>query len=108
MSTPQTTQLEHDMNSQQIARLAYLDSVEFQTPAEEAEHAHLLRLHSDMQQAFDVLTREGFHPTWVGGEHIVANVPSIRSLPGGKTARFTEPEIVRSLAGALRLVHACA
>lgn len=68
------------MNRKQLGRLEYLDSVEFQTPSEEAEHAHLLRLHSDMCAAFALLTERNMHPTWVGGEYIMAERCMVRSL----------------------------
>jgi hypothetical protein len=95
------------MTPAQLARLECLDSAEFLTPFEDEEHRHLLRLQSEMMQAFNVLEREGFRPTWIAGEHIIANVPGFRSLPGGRTVRFTEPEIVHSLPAALRLIHSC-
>lgn len=82
------------MNAKQLARLAYLDDVEFQTPAEEAEHAYLLRLQSEMQQAFETLREQGLQPTWVGGEFIIANL------------RDGAIKIVRSLLDARRLVAA--
>lgn len=70
------------MNSKQLARLEYLDSIEghLQTPVEEAEHAYLLRLHSDMRAAFELLADRGMHPTWVGGEYIMAGGRMVRSL----------------------------
>jgi hypothetical protein len=68
------------MNSKQLARLEHLDSVEFQTPAEEAEHAHLLHLHSDICAAFALLTERDMQPTWVGGEYIMAGGCMVRSL----------------------------
>lgn len=68
------------MNSKQLARLAHLDSVEFQTPAEEAEHAHLLRLQSELRAAFALLDEHGLQPTWVGGEYILAAGCVVRSL----------------------------
>jgi hypothetical protein len=96
------------MTPAQLTRLEQLDSIEFKTPAEDTEHAYLLRLESDMRQVFELLQAEGFRPTWVGGEYIIANVPGIRSLPGSKTEPFTEPEVVRSATGARRLIAACA
>ena len=45
---------------------------------------------------------------WVGGDYVIANVPGIQYLPGGKTKPFTSPEIVRSLSAAHRLINACA
>ena len=82
------------MTSKQLARLEQLNGMEFMTSDEEAEHRHLLRLQSDMQQAFETLREQGMCPTWVGGEYIVAN------LRGGAT------RIVRGLPDALRLTHA--
>jgi hypothetical protein len=61
-----------------------------------------------LRKAFDVLAAAGMNPTWVGGDYVIANVPGLRSLPGGKTEPFTQPEIVRSLRAAIRLVQACA
>ena len=95
------------MTPQQLTRLEYLDSVEFRTPDEEAEFAHLLHLQSGLRRAFEQLQDQGFCPTWVGGEYIIANVPGVQSLPGGKTAPFTKPEIIRSEAHAFRLISAC-
>lgn len=70
------------MNSKQLARLEYLDSIEghIQTPAEKAEHAHLLRLQSEMRQAFETLRERGLQPTWAGGEYITAGNQIVRSL----------------------------
>lgn len=61
----------------------------------------------DLLQAFHELHRAGMNPTWVAGCYVIANVPGIRSLAGGKTSPFTSPEIVRSAADAHRLVLAC-
>ena len=82
------------MNSKQLARLEQLNGMEFMTSDEEAEHRHLLRLQSDMQQAFETLHEQGMRPVWVGGEYIVAN------LRDGAT------RIVRGLPDALRLIGA--
>lgn len=82
------------MTSKQLARLEYLNSIEFTTPDEEAELRHLLRLQSEMQQAFETLREQDMRPTWVGGEYIIAN------LRDGAT------RIVRGLPDALRLTHA--
>jgi hypothetical protein len=60
-----------------------------------------------LKQAFEVLTAAGMNPTWVGGDYVIANVPGIEYLPGGKTKPFTSPEIVRSLSAAHRLINAC-
>lgn len=81
------------MTSNQIARLEHLNGMEFMTSDEEAEHRHLLRLQSEMQQAFETLREQGMRPTWVGGEYVVAN------LCDGAT------KIVRGLPDALRLIR---
>ncbi len=82
------------MSSKQLARLEQLNGMEFMTFDEEAEHRHLLRLQSELRHAFETLREQGMHPTWVGGEYIVAN------LCDGVT------KIVRSLPDALRLISA--
>ena len=82
------------MNSKQLARLEQLDGMEFMTSDEEAEHRHLLRLQSEMRQAFEKLREQGMRPTWVGGEYIIAN------------PREGVTKIVRGLPEALRLISA--
>jgi len=81
------------MTATQLSRLEYLDQVEFKTPAEDAELSYLLRLDSEMRQAFCALREQGMQPAWIGGEYIVANLAS------GKTA------IVRNMLDASRLIR---
>lgn len=95
------------MTEAQYARLEQLNGMEFMTPDEEAEHRRLLAMQSDMEAAFRVLQDAGMNPTWVGGHHIIANVPGLHLLPGGVTIPDSTPEVVRTLDQAIRLVHKC-
>lgn len=67
------------MTPAQLTRLEQLDSIEFKTPAEDAEHAYLLRLDSDMRSAFQLLQDRCMQPAWVGGQYITVGRAVVRS-----------------------------
>ena len=68
------------MSPSQLSRLEYLNDMEFLTPDEHAEHASLLRMQSEMRQAFELLKESGMSPTWIAGEHIMVGNCTAQTL----------------------------
>ena len=65
------------MTPQQIKRMGELENIDpcDRTEAQKAELISLFALHNDLTQAFYLLRDNGMHPTWVGGQYIIANPP---------------------------------
>lgn len=68
------------MSPSQLSRLEYLNDLEFLTPAEHAEHSNLLRMQSEMRQAFEMLQDSGMSPAWVAGERIIVGTCTVQTL----------------------------